>query len=104
MLTLCKNYANTIKTHFENTQFTGEPGVDAGGLEREWFMLVCAALFDAAAGLFTAVPETGAFDISSGSGVANDMHTDYFQFTGRQAVAVLSNTSVIVILVILKTL
>jgi hypothetical protein len=48
-------------------------------------MLVCAALFDAAAGLFTAVPETGAFDISSGSGVANgDMHTDYFQFTGRQ--------------------
>jgi hypothetical protein len=52
-------------------------------------MLVCAALFDAAAGLFTAVPETGAFDISSGSGVANgDMHTDYFQFTGRQVCAI----------------
>jgi hypothetical protein len=33
-------------------QFVGEPGVDAGGLEREWFILVAQALFDPQLGLF----------------------------------------------------
>ncbi|KAG5191938.1 E3 ubiquitin-protein ligase NEDD4 [Tribonema minus] len=66
-------------------QFVGEPGVDAGGLEREWFMLVAEALFDPQAGLFCAAPATGAFDINPASGLANDMHLEYFRFTGRSA-------------------
>lgn len=61
----------------------GEPGVDAGGLEREWFMLVCSALFDPSTGLFTPQPGNGAFAINPSSGVANEMHLEYFRFTGR---------------------
>ncbi|CAN0271703.1 unnamed protein product, partial [Ectocarpus sp. 8 AP-2014] len=64
-------------------QFVGEPGVDAGGLEREWFMLVCSALFDPSTGLFTPQPGNGAFAINPSSGVANEMHLEYFRFTGR---------------------
>ncbi|CAN0300286.1 unnamed protein product, partial [Discosporangium mesarthrocarpum] len=63
-------------------QFVGEPGVDAGGLEREWFLLVTRALFDPSAGLF-APQRNGAFSINPASGVANEMHLEYFRFTGR---------------------
>lgn len=61
----------------------GEPGVDAGGLEREWFMLVCSALFDPSTGLFMPQVGNGAFAINPSSGVANEMHLEYFRFTGR---------------------
>lgn len=44
-------------------QFVGEPGVDAGGLEREWFILVTQALFDPSLGLFTRLPH-GAYAIA----------------------------------------
>ncbi|CAN0188052.1 unnamed protein product [Pylaiella littoralis] len=64
-------------------QFVGEAGVDAGGLEREWFMLVCSALFDPSTGLFTPQPSNGAFAINPSSGMANEMHLEYFRFTGR---------------------
>lgn len=64
-------------------QFVGEPGVDAGGLEREWFLLVCRALFDPSTGLFTPQPSNGAFAVNPSSGVANEMHLEYFRFTGR---------------------
>lgn len=37
-------------------QFADEPGVDAGGLEREWFLCVAQALTDAALGLFVLEP------------------------------------------------
>lgn len=61
----------------------GEPGVDAGGLEREWFLLVCNALFDPSTGLFSPQPSNGAFAINPASGVANEMHLEYFRFAGR---------------------
>ena len=57
--------------------------MDAGGLEREWFLLVCGALFDPSTGLFTPQPGNGAFEINPSSGVANEMHLEYFRFTGR---------------------
>jgi hypothetical protein len=37
-------------------QFADEPGVDAGGLEREWFLCIAQALTDAALGLFVLEP------------------------------------------------
>lgn len=64
-------------------QFVGEPGVDAGGLEREWFLLTCSALFDPSTGLFAPQLGNGAFTINPSSGVANEMHLEYFRFTGR---------------------
>ncbi|EQC35577.1 hypothetical protein SDRG_06866 [Saprolegnia diclina VS20] len=35
-----------------SVRFDDEPGVDAGGLEREWYTLVASALFDPATGFF----------------------------------------------------
>lgn len=34
-------------------QFKDEPGVDAGGLEREWFGLLVAEIFNPSNGLFS---------------------------------------------------
>lgn len=64
-------------------QFEDEPGVDAGGLEREWFLLVCRALFDPSTGLFTPQTGDGAFAINPSSGLANELHMEYFRFAGR---------------------
>jgi hypothetical protein len=64
-------------------QFVDEPGVDAGGLEREWFELITEALFDPSTGLFMPQPEDGAYSISPASGTANEMHLEYFRLAGR---------------------
>lgn len=46
-------------------QFAHEPGVDAGGLEREWFILISKALTDPALGLFVQEPPgSGAYGIN----------------------------------------
>ncbi|ETW00939.1 hypothetical protein H310_06592 [Aphanomyces invadans] len=45
--------------HFPlSIRFAGEPGVDAGGLEREWYNTVATALFDPAMGYFVQVEHT----------------------------------------------
>jgi len=71
-------------------QFTGEPGIDAGGLEREWFALTTEALLDPKFGLFTCSADgaaAGTYHISPLSGnpkacpVAAD-HLKWFRFAG----------------------
>jgi len=66
-------------------EFHGEPGVDAGGLEREWFALVTTELFRPETGLFTCSgSETlGAYHINPTSGAQNPQHLSYFRFIGR---------------------
>lgn len=68
-------------------QFVGEPGVDAGGLEREWFILISQEIFDPARGLFTQTGELQSYNINPASGrIASDvpdLHLQYFYFTGR---------------------
>ena len=39
-------------------EFVGEPGLDAGGLAKEWFLLMAEALLDPALNLFDTDPET----------------------------------------------
>lgn len=39
-------------------EFIGEPGVDAGGLRKEWFLLLLRDLFNPASGLFTELEES----------------------------------------------
>lgn len=39
-------------------EFVGEPGIDAGGLRKEWFMLLTKTLFDPRTSLFVYVPES----------------------------------------------
>eukprot|EP00958_Prasinococcus_capsulatus_P024113 scaffold3731_cov381-Prasinococcus_capsulatus_cf.AAC.5 len=64
--------------------FIGEPAQDAGGVAREWFLLISEELFNLDFGLF----EYGAADnlcytINPASGIANDHHLEYFNFAGR---------------------
>ena len=66
-------------------QFYGEPGVDAGGLEREWFGLVIEEIFSPNAGLFTRCGSEsgGSYHINPISGAINANHLSYFRFIGR---------------------
>ena len=67
--------------------FRGEEGLDAGGLEREWFLLVAEKLFDPTLGLFTCnsgeASNAGSYFINPVSGHVNQYHLEYFQFAGR---------------------
>lgn len=67
--------------------FRGEEGLDAGGLEREWFALVAEKLFDPATGLFSCssgeAANAGNYFINPTSGHDNQFHLEYFQFAGR---------------------
>jgi len=67
-------------------QFAGEPGIDAGGLEREWFTLVVQELFSPRLGLFTCSSGDamgGTYHINPTSGWANPEHLRYFRFAGK---------------------
>jgi E3 ubiquitin ligase SMURF1/2 len=70
--------------------FRGEEGLDAGGLEREWFALVTERLYDAKTGLFTSssgeAANAGNYHINPTSGLDifdSEDHLQYFQFAGR---------------------
>mmetsp|Transcript_109549 Transcript_109549/g.318115 ORF Transcript_109549/g.318115 Transcript_109549/m.318115 type:complete len:756 (-) Transcript_109549:1047-3314(-) len=64
-------------------RFKDEPGIDAGGLLREWCLLVAQDLFDPQFGLFVAHGEDSAYSINPVSGLCNELHLDYFRFAGR---------------------
>ena len=66
-------------------EFHGEPGVDAGGLEREWFALVTTELFKPETGLFTCSggDSLGAYHINPTSGSINPNHLSYYRFIGK---------------------
>ncbi|DAZ94948.1 TPA: hypothetical protein N0F65_000327 [Lagenidium giganteum] len=67
-----------------NITFEGEPGLDAGGVLREWFSLVCAELFSAEMGLFcTTHAENMSYWINPASGSVHEDHLKYFTFAGR---------------------
>jgi len=70
---------------YMRVEFHGEPGVDAGGLEREWFSLVAEALFSPEAGLFTFCggESIGAYHINPTSAMHNPQHLSYYRFVGR---------------------
>jgi len=67
--------------------FIGEKGVDAGGLEREWFALTTDVLLDPRSHLFTYNAgenvSGGSSNINPASGVLMPDHLKYFRFAGR---------------------
>ncbi|KAF0695555.1 Aste57867_13595 [Aphanomyces stellatus] len=63
-------------------KFLNEPGVDAGGLEREWFTLMTEEIFDERTGLFTACLDN-AYMIRPTSADASEDHLMYFHAIGR---------------------
>ncbi|UIZ27835.1 hypothetical protein KXD40_004287 [Peronospora effusa] len=70
-----------------NIGFIGEPALDAGGVLREWFGLVCKELFSAERGLFvTTHAEVSSYWINAESGKRvseGQNHLQYFTFAGR---------------------
>lgn len=67
-------------------QFINEPGVDAGGLEREWFELVTSLILAPETGLFICSSSdglSGSYHINPTSGLVNPKHLEYFRFVGR---------------------
>ena len=67
-------------------QFAGEQGIDAGGLEREWFQLVSLELLSPQLGMFSSSAgdsNGGTFHINPLSGLFNEKHLEYFYFCGR---------------------
>lgn len=81
---------NSLKLHelhrFMRIQFVGEQGIDAGGLEREWFQILTRELLDPKTGLFTSTAgdaNAGSFHINPLSGLFSARHLEYFHFCGR---------------------
>jgi len=68
-------------------QFTGEEGIDAGGVSREWYQVMAREIFNPNLALFVNVPEGGTtFQPNPNSIVQNDRgisHLDFFKFVGR---------------------
>lgn len=65
-------------------EFIGEPGLDAGGVAREWFEIVSEQLFNPDCGLFlySAVNQM-CMQINPNSGITNENHLRYFHMVGR---------------------
>jgi hypothetical protein len=62
--------------------FTNEPGVDGGGLLKEWFSCLTRELFNPGYALFLPTLSERSFQPNPGSGI-NPRHLAYFHFTGR---------------------
>jgi len=69
---------------FLRFEFLGEEGVDAGGVAREWFELVTDQCFNVDFGLFEySGVDNICYQINPSSGIANELHEQYFLFLGR---------------------
>jgi len=62
--------------------FFGEEGVDAGGLSREWYVILAREIFNPNYALFTAAADGATFQPNPLS-IINSNHLDYFKFVGR---------------------
>ena len=62
--------------------FDGEDGQDEGGLTREWFQLLCRALFKEENGLFKIAGDGTTYQPNPDSHV-NTEHLSYFLFIGQ---------------------
>ena len=65
-------------------EFIGEPALDAGGVAREFYTVLCEQLFNPDSGLFlySAVNQM-CMQINPNSGIANEFHLRYFHMCGR---------------------
>ena len=75
--------ANEMKGRL-HVQFTGEEGIDAGALNREWCTILVRNIFDPMYALFMMSPGKAAtYKPDRRSYVNADQHLDYFKFAGR---------------------
>jgi len=65
-------------------EFIGEIGIDAGGLAREWFELVCSEIFDPDMGLWmSSTTNQMSMTINPASEFCCEDHLVYYRFLGR---------------------
>jgi E3 ubiquitin-protein ligase NEDD4 len=65
-------------------EFSNEPGLDAGGVAREFYGLLCEQLFNPDCGLFlSSTVNQMCMQINPNSGIANEFHLRYFHMVGR---------------------
>lgn len=62
---------------------TDEEGQDAGGLLREWYVIISREIFNPMYALFTVSPGDRVTYMINPSSHANPNHLLYFQFVGR---------------------
>lgn len=58
-------------------------GVDWGGVRREWFELICAALFDSGNGLFASFGESQQALVHPNSKRPSQLKLKHYEFAGR---------------------
>lgn len=65
-------------------EFIGEPALDAGGVAREFYSIICEQIFNPDCGLFlySSVNQM-CMQINPNSGIANEFHLRYFHMVGR---------------------
>lgn len=63
--------------------FEGEEGQDAGGLLREWYIIVAREIFNPNYALFKTTPGDRVTYMPNPSSYANPEHLSYFKFVGR---------------------
>ncbi|XP_067009797.2 apoptosis-resistant E3 ubiquitin protein ligase 1 [Anabrus simplex] len=68
--------------NFEIT-FQGEQGLDWGGVRREWFELICAALFDARNGLFASFSDNQQALVHPNPRRPPHLKLKHYEFAGR---------------------
>ncbi|XP_055683198.1 apoptosis-resistant E3 ubiquitin protein ligase 1 isoform X1 [Lutzomyia longipalpis] len=68
--------------NFEVT-FQGEQGIDWGGLRREWFELICSALFDPRGGLFCAFHDKRQALVHPNPNRPPNLKLKHFEFAGK---------------------
>lgn len=66
-----------------HVQFTGEEGIDAGGVTREWYVILARQVFDPNYALFCRSAAKGATYQPNKSSSINQDHLEYFKFVGR---------------------
>ncbi|XP_021948914.1 E3 ubiquitin-protein ligase NEDD4 [Folsomia candida] len=67
-------------------EFEGEPGLDYGGLTREWFFYLSKEMFNPYYGLFEySAMDNYTLQINPFSGLCNEDHLSYYKFIGRVA-------------------
>lgn len=83
MEALCSIEAEDMKKIFR-FEFIGEPGLDAGGVTREWYELVSEQVFNPNCGffLYSAVNQS-CMQINPNSEILNEDHLRYFNLAGR---------------------
>lgn len=64
-------------------QFEGEEGQDAGGLLREWYLIIAREMFNPNYALFKTTPGDRVTYMPNPSSNVNPNHLNYFKFIGR---------------------